>query len=445
VTATLEPDLRTAPSTRRPRSTPRHYRRASLALCALLLVLLAVAEISATNGSDSTRELSANTGPVLVSVQGVVASLAQADAAATAAILSGTAEDREQRNQYVDALARSEIELERVSALIGDDQEAHDLLQDIQTKVSRYAGLVEAARVQTLSSFPGAQATLVEAAALLTEISHDATRLTSVSERRFNNEADRRSAGFPVTVLLFVAVVVALVYAQMDVARRSRRVLNVPLVLATLLVIGVFSWAVVIDQRARADLDAAQHEAYDSIAATAAIQAQGFTAKSAETLALITSDPASRQVADAAMKKLSSRTDDATAAGALATQARAGAHLPDQGLVFDAVNAADSPRERAVAADMLDNWGRYRASVNELRGATGDAAKAIARGSLSSTFSGFNASVESVLGDNEGQYRDALQHASDRYFLADVVMLAGLLGAMALVVTGYRLRTREYQ
>jgi len=444
MTATLEPVTRTQ-TTRRTRSTPRHYRRVSLALCALLLLLLAVAEVSAGNGADSTKELSLNTGPVLVSMQGVVASLAQADAAATAAILSGTTEDREQRTQYLDALARSETELEKVSALIGDDQEAHDLLQDIQTKVSRYAGLVEAARVQTLNSFPGAQATLVQAAGLRTEISHDATRLTAVSEQRFTNEADRRSTGFAFTVLLFLIVVIALVYAQTDVARRSRRVLNLPLFLATVLVIGAFGWAVVIDQRARADLDAARHDAYESIAAAAAIQAQGFTAKSAETLALITGDATARQAADAAMAKLSSRLDDATADEGLAKQARDGAHLPDQGLVFDAVNKADSPRERAVAAEMLQRWGRYRASVVALRKADKDGAKAIARGSLSSEFDGFNVAVESVLGDNEAQYRAALAHASDRYFLANIAMLIGVLGAMALTVTGYRLRIREYQ
>jgi hypothetical protein len=444
MTATLEPVTRSRPPGRT-RSTPRHYRRSSLALCALLVLLLAVAEISATNGADSTKQLSLNTGPVLVSVQGVVASLAEADAAATAAILAGTTEDRDQRNRYVDALARSETELERVSALIGNDQEAHDLLQDIQTKVSRYAGLIEAARVETLNSFPGAQETLVDAANLLTEISHDAERLTSVSEQRFNQEAERRSSGFALTVLLFVILVIALVYAQVDVARRSRRLVNVPLVLATLLVIASFAWAVVVDQRAHADLNAARHDAYDSIAATAAIQAQGFTAKSSETLTLITGEVGSRRAADVAMKKLSSRTDDATADEGLAAQARSGAHLPDQGLVFDAVNAADSPRERATSAEMLVRWGRYRASVDELRRADKDAAKSIARGSLNAAFNGFNVSVESILRDNEAQYRVALEHASDRYLAANVAMLVGVLGAMVLVVTGYRLRIREYQ
>ena len=62
-------------------------------------------------------------GPVLVATQQLVASLAEADAAASAAFLSGQNEDPEQRRLYEQALARAGQQVEEIAALAGDDDD----------------------------------------------------------------------------------------------------------------------------------------------------------------------------------------------------------------------------------------------------------------------------------------------------------------------------------
>ena len=74
------------------------------------------------------------------------------------------------------------------------------------------------------------------------------------------------------------------------------------------------------------------------------------------------------------------------------------------GPATDAAGVADSARERAAVAEMLVRWQRYQVRREALRRASGDDARRLATGDVSSTFNGFNFSVESVLCDNRAQF-----------------------------------------
>jgi hypothetical protein len=426
----------------------------SAGLVALLFVSIAAGTAAYVRARDTTGRLRRNTGPVLVATQSLVASLAEADAAATAAFLSGTPEDRDQRLLYEDALARAGRQLEEVSSIIGADAEAHTTLGNLAVELTRYAGLVEAARAlhgpeASPAQAPLAQARLVNAVTLLsTTIANDTATLTRISQARFKTDEDGRSRGMGVAAAVYLVALLAFGLAQADLSRRSRRLVNLPLAVATLVVAGILVWTALADSRAGDDLASGRSRGYGSIVLTARIQSDAFAAKADETLALITGDPAKRTAADEAARRLAAKPVDAAAVKA----ARSGTlPTPDGrlqstgGLLFDAATAADSARERAAAAEMLERWQRFRSGVDILRRSSGDDARRLAIGDLSSSFNGFNVSVESVLSDNRAQFSAALERAAHRNRGLNLVVVIGGALAIALALAGYQLRINEYR
>ncbi len=441
----------TAPSTapaaaprrlRRRLSTPGRYRVSSVAVTVLLVLVTVLGTVFYVTSRRASDRLEHNTGPVLVATQSLVASLGEADAAATAAFLSGRSEDRDARNEYLDSIARADQQLEQVASLIGGDPAAHRVLQDLAVAVTRYAALVEAARAENLGGVPGAASSLTSAVDLLSgTVTGDAATLTSITERDFSTESHRRSAGVGLAVGLAAAAIAVLVGAQVDVARRSRRIVNLPLFLATLALVAVLVWVVTADRRAGADVRTARRAGYASIALTARIQTDAFASKSDETLALVTGDAAKNAAADDAARAVAAGPITAD----LVAAARQGDPLVATGLLAQAASAADSARTRAAAAEMMVRWQRYRDAVAVLRRAATPAARATAFGAVSSTFDGFNVSVVSVLGDSRTEFDASLTRAADRLGGLELVVLLGGGAALLLVLAGYQARINEYR
>jgi hypothetical protein len=116
------------------------------------------------------------------------------------------------------------------------------------------------------------------------------------------------------------------------------------------------------------------------------------------------------------------------------------------GLLGQAAGAADSPRERAAVAEAALRWQRYVASVTALRAAPNQAAAtAIAVGQSSADFNGFNFSVESILGQNRGQFLAGLTSAADRTANVPTGVLLLLLVSIAAMFWGYQLRINDYR
>lgn len=424
-------------------TTPGRYRLWSVATAVLLLATAAAGWAASTALRSGTDRIRNNAGPVLVATQSLVSSLAEADAAATAAFLSGAQEDPESRRLYEQALARANEQIQEVSALIGDDDATHENLTSLSVAVTRYAGLVEAARATNQAGVPRASQYLVDALDLLaTTVATDATRLTEATQRRFERDEDRRDTGVLAAVALAVIALAVLVAAQRWVFRQSRRIVNVPLALATLLLVGAIGWLVAATFRSGSDIEQARADGYDSISLTSRIQTTAYRAKADETVALITGDASRRASAVSTAQTLLADRVSAAAVEAV----RQGRDPALSGLLTDAAAEADSDRERAAVAEMLVRWQRYQDTTAQLR-ATADPAqqRIIAVGPGSATFNGFNFSVESVLSDNRSQFLDGLASAADRVGnLTLVALFLPLLAALG-ALGGFQLRINEYQ
>lgn len=424
-------------------STPGRFRLWSLVVAGALVLLAVVGSLAAAQLVGSTNRMRSNTGPVLVATQQVTASLAEADAAATAAFLSGREEDPEQRRLYEQALARAVQQSEEVSALIGDDERAHRDLQEVSVLVNRYAGLVEAARAANRAGVEGSESYLLQALELLAgDITDRAASLAAASEARLRADESNRLAGVAATVTIGVLTLGLLVAAQVALTRRTRRILNPALVLATLLVLASLGWMAAASTRSEQRLDAGREHGYRSIALTARIARTAYGARSDETVALISTDSERQEAATRATAELAAApiTDE------LVDAVRAGRVDGGDGLFLDAARRADTARERAAVAELLVRWQRYADTVEALRSApTPEQRRAVAVGPGSSSFNGFNFTLESVLGDNRDQFLEALDRSARALGGLTLMALALPLLAAGAALSGYQLRINEYR
>jgi CHASE3 domain sensor protein len=426
------------------RTTPGRYRLWSLAAGVLLVAATVTAFASASTMRSSTRRAEAGSGPVLVATQQLVSSLAEADAAASAAFLSGRDEDPEQRRLYEEALGRAGSQVEEIASLAGQDPQVRAVLGRVSVQVTRYAGLVEAARASNKNTAADANGYLVSAVQLAEQlVAGDVKVLTDNAQAGLRHDQDHRNAGFVVAAVVLLVAVAVLVFGQLRMVRVSRRILNPPLALATILALVALGWLAYANRASGNDMANARQDGYDSIVLTARLASAGFGAKASETLAVITGDASQRRVADAGATQVAA--GPFTAANAEVVRQGEPAAAPP-GLLRDAAVAADSPRERAAVAEAALRWQRYQNTVATLRAApNAAAAKAVAVGPANSDFNGFNFSVQSILGQNRGQFLDGLGSAANRTSTIPAAVLLLSLGALAAMFWGFQLRINDYR
>jgi len=428
------------------RTTPGRYRLWSAATAIALILAIAAAAFATTRMRSATQRAKSTSGPVLVATQQLVASLAEADAAASAAFLSGSTEDPEQRRLYEQALARSGQQVEEIASLAGEDQAIRSVLARVSFQITRYAGLIEAARATNRipSASADANGYLVSAVRLADQIVQgDVTTLTDVAQASLRRDQDRRPSGLLIALVVLVAALLVLGAGQAMLVRVSRRILNVPLVVATLLSLAALAWTALAAQRSGTVLDDAERDGYDSIVVTAQLGRAGFGAKAAETLAVITGDAAQRAEADADARRVAAA---AVTPEVVASVRRGEARGAPGGLIGQAADAADSPRERAAVAELALRWQQYTDTVVTLRAAPSPAAaRTIAVGPANTAFNGFNFSVQAVLGQNRDQFLTGLDSAADRTASVPAGVLLLLVGALLAMLWGFQLRINRYR
>jgi hypothetical protein len=425
-------------------TTPGRYRALAALCLATLVVTLVATTASARSLQRSTDRVRTQSGPVLIATQQVFSSLAEADAAATAEYLAGKGDGRDQRRLYEDALERAERQIDLIASRIGDDPTAHGALADLIVAISRYAGAIETAREKKSAGAPDADAALTAALAVSSSaITPSVATVLDATNRRIDRDTD--TSTYTVLGLLAVA---ALVLAQVVITRRTNRLVNVPLALATVVLVAALAWLFLAAQRQLDDVRTARTVGIDSIGLTGTIQATAYRAKAAESLALIGGGASAARFTDAAENAGAIYTG--TVDAVTVEQARSGAALTGEGLLAEAALLADTARERASVAEMLERWRRYRATSDTIRRAastpTGLAeARTVATNEGNSTFNGFNLAVETFLADNRGQFESSLDAASDRVRLLDLGMVVLPLLAAALALWGIQIRWNEYR
>ena len=423
-------------------STPARLRLWSIATILAMAVTALTSWWAASSLVDSSDRAFNNTAPVLVATQDVFASIAEADAASAAVFLSGSDEDREQRRLYEDALARASEQLEEVSRLVGDDDLAHASIKSIGADLTRYAGLIERARVANQNDLPGASASLLSAIEIVQDgIVGEVDTLTTRAQADLDDDVDGGKTPTIIALLWAAATVVLLLAGQDYIRRQTNRLLNPGLVLATVLIIVSGIWLATAWWSQQSELSDAREGGYNSIELTGEVQTTAFRYKTLESLALLeAADPAEQE-------HLATRLSAIPIDDAVIADARLGRASGD-GLLLLTNRTADSTREQAATSELLVRWDRYLTTSQDIQLALDngevEAAIQLAIGPGNSDFNGFNTAVESVLSDNRSQFIDSVSAARSvlEWLRFAMVTIAALAAVLTLI--GFRTRINEY-
>jgi hypothetical protein len=266
-----------------------------LALVSIAVVVGAVCFGVVALVTEQSREQAANaartqTEPLLAEAVSLYASLSDANATATTTFLTGGLEPAARRARYLHDVRAASNSLATLTRQLGASASARDAVATITDQLPIYTGLVEAARANNGQGLPVGAAYLRQASDLLTKT------ILPAANQLYTTEATRLSDDYSpgtstATLVAFIVAMVLslalLIYAQLYLARISHRILNVPMLVATVLLVALSVWGVVGLVREQNALATAQRDGSDSVEVLSATRILVSRAQSDESLTLI--------------------------------------------------------------------------------------------------------------------------------------------------------------
>ncbi len=393
---------------------------ALVALGCLVFGLFAfIAASSRASALSSARSDAAQ----LVRIQAIRTNLVFADANLTNAFLVGGLEPPAARSAYEQGIATASTTLADAAGVNSDDAA---VLAKVNEVVTRYTGLVESARANNRLGYPLGAAYLRQATDLLrTDALPPLEDLGKTEQARI---AHSYSSSAHAVYWLLIGVLLALavlIFTQIWLSARTRRLLNLPLVTATaaVLVVGVVLIGIMAWSQSKANKT--RSNAYFATVEGATARIDAFDAKSAESLTLIARG--SGQAYDASFNDLA---------------ANAGMILKDAAQR----GGADEQAAQNAFADYLAVHQKIRAADNS---GDWDGAVALATGSAATdanaAFGAFDTASAKALRQRSAQLRNDLGTARDPLTpFAWIGLIVGI-GAAVASVRGISLRLREYR
>jgi hypothetical protein len=413
-------------------TTPGRIRVFSV-LVAGLLLLTGVATYGAvirrTNGVKSV----AASEPLILDAQALDTTLSQADATAANAFLGGGLEPADERNLYQQDIDRAGHLLADAAARSGTGPDVQGPLQTLASQLPVYTGLVDTARADNRQGFPVGAAYLRQASRLMSGTILPATqKLYTVHAGRLDSGNNRGRSVHDTALVLFMLglLVVAMAGVQLWLYRQTNRILNLPVLGATILV-AVLLLVVVAQLKSEASQAAqARDTSYASVNLLAQARIAAFKAKADESLTLIGRGNGSAFDDDFAVQ--------ARRIPPLLDQARHVATPPEGVIVAAATTALQ--RYLTVHADIrrFDTGGQFDRAVGlAVKGGTTSVANA--------AFTSFDDQVSSALNAGQTDFGSHIT-AARRHLrgLTPTIPIVLLLGG-ALALYGFQQRINEYR
>lgn len=232
--------------TRAARTTPGRLSVIAVALVALTLLTGILGAIVLQDKQNAIDNLIDHREPLAVAAQQLYRSLSDADATAASAFLAGGVEPDSLRQRYEIDIATAGAALAKASSDVGADTEAQAQVQVLNQQVPVYTALVETARTNNRRGFPVGAAYLREASGLMrSSILPAAQELYQIDFDRLRAEQrDARSLPWT-TVALTTLLLAALIATQLYLTRKTNRLINVGVLVATVAVALGLVWGTV--------------------------------------------------------------------------------------------------------------------------------------------------------------------------------------------------------
>jgi len=215
-------------------STPGRLFLMGVGLVVLALLTGVVGALSLQQKQTTIDNLVNHREPVAAASQQIYRSLSDADATAASAFLAGGTTPAELRDRYDLDIATAGANLAKAAADVSGVAEAETQVNELSQQLPVYTGLVETARAYNRQGYPAGAAYLREASGLMrAKLLPAAEELYEIDSARLADSQDTAGAVPWVALGLALVLLGALVAAQLYLTRRTNRLLNVGLVVAT--------------------------------------------------------------------------------------------------------------------------------------------------------------------------------------------------------------------
>jgi hypothetical protein len=224
-------------------STPGKLFLVGVGLVVLALLTGVAGAISMQQKQDTIDSLLEHREPVAAASQQIYRSLSDADATAASAFLAGGTMPPALRDRYSLDIATAGANLAKASADVSGVAEAERQVDELAQQLPVYTGLVETARAYNRQGYPAGAAYLREASGLMrAKLLPAAQELYEIDSARLAEAQDDASSVPWFALGLAIVLLGALVIAQLYLTRRTNRLLNVGLVVATGAVVVALIW-----------------------------------------------------------------------------------------------------------------------------------------------------------------------------------------------------------
>jgi len=414
-------------------TTPGRLR--ALSVCVVVGIALAwVADVGVVSRRHhALSSFGGQSEPLVVLAQRLQTELSEADASAANGFLAGALEPADQVSRYQQGITQAGADVAQAARDAGTGGASGVAVRTLAEQLPVYTGLVETAVADNRQGFPVGAAYLRSASQLLhTEMLPAAARLPAVRAAEANRQEDAATAFSDVMLVAAGTAValIALIAFQVYLERRTRRLFNPGLLVATvaMVVLVVVMLGALGSQRAKV-VTGTEHD-YGPAARVAQVRVLAFQADGDESEALIARGTGQAFLADAdaavaaARQDQAAATSEAGASGSTAALDRAAVDLQ----AFVAVDAT-------IRAD--DANGQH------------DQAVALA---LTSAPTGSNAALQALDGElttalDAEQASFAAGLAQARHAIASLTAIATVAAAAAVVAAliGVKPRIDEYR
>jgi hypothetical protein len=233
-------------------------------------VLATLAERSRATAAHAVQT---ETEPALVQAGNLYIALTDANATVTGTLLRGGAETSGTRTRYSQDLSSATTALGTLTREAGNSASVSDDLAVISAQLPKYTSLVGYAQANNQQGYPLGAAYLRQGATLLnSSVLPAADSLYTAEAQRLNEDYATGTATS--TLSIFVALVIIglalLVVAQIYMAFSSHRILNLPMVAATVVLAAVSIWGVVALIGEQNALGSARRDGSDPVVALSA-------------------------------------------------------------------------------------------------------------------------------------------------------------------------------
>lgn len=418
-------------------STPGRLFLIGVGLVVLALLTGVVGAIAMQQKQSTIDNLVDHREPVAAASQQIYRSLSDADATAASAFLAGGTIPQELRDRYDLDIAAAGANLGKASADVSGVPAAEQQVNELSQQLPVYTGLVETARAYNRQGFPAGAAYLREASGLMrAKLLPAAQELYEIDSARLADSQDAATSVPWVSLGLAVVLLGALVAAQLYLTRRTNRLLNVGLVVATASVVVALIWgsAVLLIESSQVSAGREHGTGQTEVIVQARIAALKMRAN--ETLTLVARGDGGEYEDE--YKKLSAQLSGKGDDNLLARARQLADTQTSRDLLTAAQKSADAWLATHKKIRDLDDDGSYSEAV-ALAIKPGD------KTSAATIFTQLDENLQKALRDSRQQFADKTSGASKAMTaLTPGVGVLALLAA-AGVTMGIRERLQEYR